>query len=223
MSAKDWETSFSTSDAYLAAVTTITNREKATAFDAVAVQTASPIERAANSIVQAVRRDNHASLHGLKTDGIHQSTTDHFLGKVPLINQSRLLRIAKRMPKGGHLHCHFNTFLHPSFLIRQARNMETMFIQASRPLLSKEDFAVAEVLFRVLPVYTRGSDLFHQAYSPKNWMSYPLFCGQFPGGLDKAESWIAEKMILTEDEVHGIQQTSAKYVLPNSNSSWRNG
>jgi succinate dehydrogenase (ubiquinone) flavoprotein subunit len=56
---------------------------------------------------------------------------DHFLGNVDLINKTKLLKVAKRMPKGAHLHCHFNSCLRPEFLLEQARGRESMYFRTS--------------------------------------------------------------------------------------------
>jgi hypothetical protein len=53
----------------------------------------------------------------------------HFLGNVDLINQTLLFEVATKMPKGAHLHIHFNSCLPARFLIEQARDVDAMYIR----------------------------------------------------------------------------------------------
>jgi len=191
-------------DDYLKERSALTAKDRAHAFDAAAIAGASKDELAAATIVAAIRAEEREGRSG-----------DHFLGNVDRINRSRLMRVAKEMPKGAHLHCHYNTCLHPSFLIELARGVRTMFIRSTIPLLSPADFGRAEISFSVRPASVSEGDLFDAAYKPLDWMSYTTFMNTFPTqmvGGHGAESWLVSKIRITECDAHDIHQTVEGHV-----------
>ncbi|RPB02991.1 Metallo-dependent hydrolase [Choiromyces venosus 120613-1] len=184
-------------------------QDRGVAFDTQAIARATKLERSADKVVKRIREQERADL-SLSTPG-GRGPSDHFLGNLERINRSLLMKISKQMPKGAHLHCHFNTCLHPSFLIRQAREIKSMFIRSSVALVRPEDFACAAISFAVMSPDTPISDIFDPGYTPLEWALYPEFLERFPSemvdGVD-AESWLANKMVISEQEAHDIHQTT---------------
>jgi adenosine deaminase CECR1 len=189
-------------------------RESAQAFDAQAKSNASDIEKLANEIVVAIcevdERDVYESLRD--KHGRCRTLGDHFLGNVDLINQTELLRVAKRMPKGAHLRCHFYSCLRPEFLIQHARGRESMYIRSTCPFTSEQGMDSAEISFLVQPPQPEGCNLFSEDYVPQSWMKYTKFCEVFPGGIMSAERWLVYKILLNEEEAHNTYQTNTEQV-----------
>ena len=151
-----------------------------------------------------------------------------FLRNRERIQQSKILAIADAAPKGAHLHIHFNTELPPEELLQYARNRpelkDTFVIRSDRPLRNANDFQQAEIVFSVITGDNICGDLFSNHYQPdlqiaqgKAWMRWSEFRERFasivprlhatlwtetlqPGEihLDPAESWVREKMIVTQ-------------------------
>ena len=112
-----------------------------------------------------------AHLSGVLSQTHERHAGDHFLTNIDLINgtdpaesqgiaerrgdtsdeanpaRSYLLRIAEKMPKGAHLHIHFNSTLLPHVLLEKAERMPNMYIWSTRPLVSKENFDLSEIQF----------------------------------------------------------------------------
>jgi adenosine deaminase CECR1 len=187
-------------------------RENAQAFDAQAIATASVLEKQANEIVAAIRKNDETEVYGMMRDkhGRQRAPADHFLGNVDLINMTDLFRVAKKMPKGAHLHCHFNSCLRPEFLIEHARNKESMYIRSTCPLTSKEAMLQAEISFLVQPPQPEVASIFSENYVPQTWMRYTKFCVEFFGGVEEAEKWLVSKMLLNEEEVYDTYQTGTE-------------
>ncbi|EMR71431.1 putative adenosine deaminase protein [Eutypa lata UCREL1] len=61
--------------------------------------------------------------------------------------KSYLLQIAEKMPKGAHLHIHFNATLLPHILLEKAERMVNMYIWTSVPLVTMESFDLCEIQF----------------------------------------------------------------------------
>ncbi|KAG4430815.1 hypothetical protein IFR05_013704 [Cadophora sp. M221] len=105
-------------DAYNQALEALQLEEKSKAFDARLTAASSDIEKTAAEIVQKIRAydwdntyDKPLNVTGKRVQG------EHFLGNVDLINKTELFKIAKKMPKGAHLHIHFNSCLPAKFNI----------------------------------------------------------------------------------------------------------
>lgn len=201
-----------TPEAYELARTALQRLEQERSFDAAAIATASPLEKDANTIVHWLRSLDLSSPSRTGSD-TNKPRTDHFLGHVTAITSSPLLRIARRMPKGAHLHCHFNSCLPVRFLIRHARGLRTMCVRSSLPLRDEAARRGAEISFAVLPLGTARADVFDADYLAGEWMPYVKFCERFSGGVEGAEEWLEGKMVLKEEEVHDISQTVIGFVV----------
>lgn len=200
---------FATVNEYEAARASLIARENAQAFDGRAIATASAVEKRANELVAAIRKTDDADVYGSLRDrhGRKRAAADHFLGNVDLINKTELLRVVKRMPKGAHLHCHFNSCLRPEFLIQHARGRESMYIRSTCPLTSEAAMLQAEISFLVQAPQPEGVSLFSENYVPQTWTRYTKFCEEFEGGIESAEEWLVTKMLLNEEEVYNTYQT----------------
>lgn len=197
--------------------------EKASAWDRFARESASEAENIADQLVWEVREDERDNLFGNKASEAIPGPETLDMGGQFLTNKERietksqLFRIAQRMPKGCHLHLHFNAELQPEGLIEWARYLpDTMFIRSTQALLDPRDYDVTEIVFNVMPADTPTSDIFSSDYNPefkapgsRPWMNWKTFCEEFPrrrSELD-AEAWVKDKMVLQEEEVYGMKQT----------------
>jgi adenosine deaminase CECR1 len=224
----------------------IRDKERRTAWDASARSSASPAEVRAGEIIWKIREDERDNLFGNKASEAIPGPETLDMGGQFLTNKNRiedhskLFDIAQNMPKGCHLHLHFNAELAPEKLISKAREkVDTMFIRSTQPLLTPEDCAETEVVFDVKPTDTPVADIFSPYYQPqwrgenvKPWMRWTTFKEEFEkrryvhyeenekkSDLDLTEEWVRRKMVLSEDEVYNIRQTTNGYV---DVASWDN-
>jgi adenosine deaminase CECR1 len=205
-------------------------RERSASWDAAARESASEEERKANNIVLRIREDERDNLFGNKASEAIPGPDTLDMGGQFLTNlertekRSQVFAIAKEMPKGMHLHLHFNAELDTRKLIAKARDLpDNMFIRSTQPLISDQDYADAELVFNVLPANTPLADCFSSEYKPawktpdaRPWMRWP--------DLDP-EHFVRDKMVLSEEEVYGISQTVNGFVYSNAcgstASDWR--
>ncbi|KAJ9653295.1 hypothetical protein H2201_009156 [Coniosporium apollinis] len=197
--------------------------ERASDWDRDIRQSASELEQRANKLTLSIREEERNTLFGNKAGEALPGPETLDMGGQFLTNKERietksqLFEIARRMPKGGHLHLHFNTELGPKEFLEWARGLpDTMFIRSTQRLRDVKDYEVAEVVFSVLPADTTTSDIFSSDYNPefkvpgsRPWMKWKNFREKFPQGrigLD-AEAWVVKKIVLQEEEVYGMSQT----------------
>ncbi|WDK08989.1 adenosine/AMP deaminase [Colletotrichum graminicola] len=204
----------------------ITNREKTLAFDFRLTALASSREIEANAIIQAVKAQDQRLVYdaaeprqGWGGQNHPRFPADHFLSNVHLINRTRLFAIATKMPKGAHLHIHFNACLQPHVLLGIAKNMDRMFITSDKPLPASGDgrtdeearnsLHLCEIQFSILPPEKeRPGDIFSPDYVKRQTMKYSHFLQEFPKKHNAdPEEWLTSKLVFHEDEAHNVHQT----------------
>jgi adenosine deaminase CECR1 len=226
---------FETQTAYDKARESLQAAERAVGFDADVVAKASSIENQAVKILQKIRLHDWDHVYGRPFDATGTSTGmrtvgQHFLGNVDHINKTWLMDVARRMPKGAHLHIHFNSCLPAKFLIRQARDIKAMYIRSTVPLTTPENWAASRISFMVMTPHeathikaTDGTEkhvplgnIWDPDYVSNTWMSYKEFQNKFEftssdgevlRKTEGAETWLERKMQISEEEAHGTHQT----------------
>lgn len=225
---------FETQTAYDKARESLQAAERAIGFDADVIATASSIEDQAVEILKKIRLHDWDHVYGRPFDANGTSTGmrtvgQHFLGNVEHINQTWLMDVARRFPKGAHLHIHFNSCLPANFLIRQARDINAMYIRSTLPLTTPENWVASRISFMVMTPHEATSvktvdgekfvplgNVWDPEYVSNTWMSYKEFQknfvynddeGRILLGTEGAEMWLEKKMQISEEEAHGTHQT----------------
>ena len=226
---------FETPEAYNKARESLQAAERARAFDAEVIGKSSDIEKEATELVQKIRAYDLDNTYGRPFDAEGHATDkkaagQHFLGNVDLINKTWLMDVARQMPKGAHLHIHFNSCLPGKFLIQQARDIDAMYIRSTLPLTTKENLAHSRISFMVMTPHEAShakaadgvekhvplGNIFDEEYVPNAWMPYKKFQqvfqlidenGQTLKRTVGAETWLEKKMQISEEEAHGCHQT----------------
>lgn len=194
-------------------------REGALSFEHNFASTASPKEQQVNEILQKLRRDDDENVYageparqGFGGQMHPRFAGDHFLANKALIDRSKLFNVAKRLPKGAHLHIHFNSCLLPHVLLDIARGMEYMYITSDLPLVDAGDYhnyRRAKIQFSIMAKPPATGNLFDAAYKDRAAMKFSAFLTEFPKsypGKD-AMKWLQDKLVFTEEEAHGALQT----------------
>lgn len=202
-------------------------REKALDFDHGCRMRSTPEERRADAIIQRLRSEDEENVYaqaaprtGYGGQQHPRFPGDHFLSNKHLIDQTSLFRVAQHMPKGSHLHIHFNACLAPQVLLNLAKEMGRMFITSDIPLVSDNDFINfdrCEIQFSLLsPEKETPGDLFSQTYQPRQTMRFRDFLDRFPGyyatDSTNVDEWLFEKLMFHEEEAHNHLQTASGYV-----------
>lgn len=96
---------------------------------------ARPKEALANKVIARMRVEDEAVFK-------HESLSpgQHFLDVRHLLKDTRLFHVAGMVPKGAHLHIHFNSTLRPGVLLGYAKDMANMYIWSDHQLVEESDF-----------------------------------------------------------------------------------
>lgn len=123
---------------YTAQRNLLVGREDALAFDFKCNRNALDVERRAAQTVGKARDEDVDKFYarGGRRKGYHGQEHplfygDHFLSNVDVIEKTKLFGIAQDMPKGAHLHIHFNSNLKPEVLLNIAKEMDQMYITSN--------------------------------------------------------------------------------------------
>lgn len=114
------------------------------------------------------------------------------------------------MPKGAHLHIHFNLCPLPSVLIGIAKTMLRIYITSIEALLPDDDFRAfkkAEIQFSIVKEGTEDyGDIFESTYDSKEKKQIPFkeFIGNFKHPYAIVDEWLAKKLIFQEQEAYSL-------------------
>ncbi|KAI1757947.1 hypothetical protein F4782DRAFT_536649 [Xylaria castorea] len=75
------------------------------------------------------------------------SSGQHFLHIRDLLEETLLFHVARMVPKGAHLHLHFNSTLLPGVLLGYAKDMANMYIWSDHRLLTDSDLRNCKLEF----------------------------------------------------------------------------
>lgn len=75
------------------------------------------------------------------------SPSQNFLDVRHLLKDTKLFHVAGMVPKGAHLHIHFNSTLRPGVLLGYAKDMANMYIWSDHRLTEKSDFENCKLEF----------------------------------------------------------------------------
>ncbi|AEO58941.1 hypothetical protein MYCTH_2306716 [Thermothelomyces thermophilus ATCC 42464] len=196
-----------------------TEYERSLGFDSACTKTAKPIEVKANAVFQHLKKNDIARFYetapkkrGYRGQEHPRFYGDHFLSNADLIEQTQLFALCRAMPKGAHLHIHFNSNLPPSVLLGIAKDMKRMFIWSNIPLDRPEAYDLCRIQFSIMnekAVEERGAgNLFHKDYGGGTVMQFQEFREAYPGGPEAADAWLQSKLVFQEEEAHNLLQTA---------------
>ncbi|KAL7904326.1 Metallo-dependent hydrolase [Trichoderma velutinum] len=196
----------------------LVEQEKLLAFDWEYRMNASGRELVVDNIIRRVKDwdvsntyDRSASKEGYQGQSHSRFAGDHFLSNISLIEQTKMFKIITQMPKGAHLHIHFNACLSPKILLDVAKGMDRMFIMSNLPLTSDnnfENFDKCEIKFSIKPPQDeKPGNLFDANYQAEQTMKFAAFVEQFPRTFNKSadsdvDTWLLGKLLFNEHEVY---------------------
>ncbi|PSR77331.1 adenosine/AMP deaminase [Coniella lustricola] len=195
-------------------------RERALGFEHRLASTATAKEQAVDRILQDLKRDDADNVFAVEPtrqgfNGQQHSrfAGDHFLSNKALIDKSKMLKIARKVPKGAHLHIHFNACLQPNVLLDIAGTQEQMYITSDLPLIddsSHHNYKRAKLQFSIMAQSSSTGNLFDAAYKDRQGaQKFKDFLAEFPKHRKDVDAmtWLQDKLVFREDEAHNMLQT----------------
>lgn len=208
-------------DEYKAQRDDLRKREGALGFEYKFASKASAKEKIVDRILQAAKQKDREDVFGSDSKRVGfngqkhpRFPGDHFLSNKGLIDKCWVYKIAQKVPKGAHLHIHFNACLKPEVLLDIAKDMEHMYITSDLPLTATNDYhnlKRAKLQFSIMASPETRGDLFEADYADRGAQKFSEFLDQYPkmlpGRTVDAMTWLQEKLVFSEKEAHNELQT----------------
>lgn len=195
-----------------------TRYEGSLGFDFVCTESAKELEVEANKVLQRLKKNDIARFYepapkkrGYRGQEHPRFYGDHFLSNADIIEQTQLFALCRAMPKGAHLHIHFNANLLPSVLLGIAKDMDRMFIWSNVALDQPEAYDLCRIQFSIMSEETveekgKGNP-FAKNYKSGTVMQFQEFMKAYPGGQEAADQFLQQKLVFHEEEAHNLLQT----------------
>ncbi|KAJ8132417.1 hypothetical protein O1611_g1212 [Lasiodiplodia mahajangana] len=123
-------------------------------------------EAAANDILSHMRTEDEAIYKGQPQSVL---PSQHFVDVRDVLPQTRLFHVAAMVPKGAHLHLHFNSTLLPGVLLGYAKDMPNMYIWSDHQLLKDSDFKNCKLEFSLRNLEQVRADMRKSAVESQNF------------------------------------------------------
>jgi adenosine deaminase CECR1 len=119
---------------------------------------AKAMEAEANDIIADMRVEDEAVFRRN-----YLSSGQHFVDVRDFLRDTRLFHVAAMVPKGAHLHLHFNSTLLPGVLLGYAKDMPNMYIWSDHQLLGDSDFKNCKLEFSLRNLEQVRAEMHKQA------------------------------------------------------------
>jgi adenosine deaminase CECR1 len=179
--------------------------------------------REACAIVSAIRFEEQQTLWTKDYENsLASDSKDIYPGMMftlarPKIEQSKLWKIVKKMPKGTLLHCHLEAMVDMDWLVEEVFSVGGMHIKADQPLDSEDAQSTVPFVFKWLKNRSsETSSVWDSSYAIGQWVPIETAADAFPhGGRKGFQKWLKERITITADEsiqhMHGPNDIWRKF------------
>ena len=168
----------------------------------------SPMAAEASAIISAIRFEEQQTLWNAKFEDnlAKQENFEVYPGMMfslakERMEQSKLWKIVKRMPKGALLHCHLEAMGDLDWLLAEALQTEGMCISASACLASSESRSIAPFTFGYVKSLEKKTvtSIWSEDYD-QSPIPIKTAAEAFPGGTSAFVSWVKSRASITHEE-----------------------
>lgn len=208
-------------EAYDALREEVIRHEDSMGFEFACTKSAGDLEVQANRALQRLKEQDierfyktakpKVGFHGQKHARFYG---DHFLSNADIIEETQLFALCRAMPKGAHLHIHFNANLLPNFLLSIAKKMDHMFIWSNMSLAGDTALDQCKIQFSIMSRETaesRGTgNLLDRRYEGQRVMRFKDFIAEWKRHKHDVDVdvWLQNKLVFQEEEAHNMLQTA---------------
>ncbi|KJX96579.1 adenosine deaminase family protein [Zymoseptoria brevis] len=195
---------------YLDGRDALVTQEKLQRSDHAFRETLSPMAREAAAIVSAIRFEEQQTLWlpSLEDDLAKEGKGAVYPGMMfslakERMEQSKLWKIIRKMPKGALLHCHLDAMGAMDWFIETAFSTPGICITSEQSLHTSEALEEQPFVFRFAQQksMSTGAALWSESYEPNDLIPIATAAETFPnGGTDGFKKWIKSRVTITPEE-----------------------
>lgn len=195
---------------YIAGRSNLITQERTTRSDASFRASLSPIAKKACDIVERIRaHENETTWTPQVEESLAQSTNEcifpgmMFMLAKDRMEDTKLWKIVRNMPKGALLHAHMDAMVNFEFLINELLDTPAMHMSADQPLHTSTAREDAAVEFRYRAKERTDSSIWEEKYEPNSFVLLTKVADEFPhGGRPGFISWLKSRCTLSTADIH---------------------
>lgn len=208
---------------YLSGRERLISKEKETRSDASFRKALTPIARRACAIVDRIRAQEQAAVWtpGVEEQLARETGQSIFPGMMFMLakdrmEQTRLWKIVRRMPKGCLLHAHMDAMVDFDFILDQLLKTPGMHMSGDVSLKTHEARENAILRFRFRAKQLVNGSIWDEAYEPGSFLLLTKVADEFPeGGRPGFLKWLKSRCTLSlvdsHEQHHGIDAIWEKF------------
>lgn len=131
------------------------------------------------------------------------------------MEQTKLWKIVRRMPKGALLHCHLEAMADLDWLFDEMFNIGGIHMQADAPLVNDAAREATTVTFKWLSSPNQAASIWSETYTGGQMVPVETAADSFPGGRSAFKSWLKTRTMITTEETlrhhHGPNEIWRKF------------
>ncbi|KAL6873250.1 adenosine deaminase-related growth factor [Trichoderma longibrachiatum] len=208
---------------YLTGRDSLISKEKEARADASFRKSLTPIARRACAIVDRIRAHEQATIWtpGVEEQLARETKQSIFPGMMFMMakermEQTKLWKIVRRMPKGSLLHAHMDAMVDFDFILNELLNTPGMHMTSNVPLDSDERRENAVLRFRYRAKERVDGSIWDPSYEPGSFLLLTKMADDFPeGGRQGFLKWLKSRCTLSlvdsHEQHHGINAIWEKF------------
>lgn len=195
---------------YLTGRSNLINQEKTSRSDASFRDSLSPIANRACAIVDRIRDHEKETVWTSKFEENLAQNSEHpifpgmmFMKAKERMEDTKLWKIVRRMPKGALLHAHMDAMVDFGFLIEELLKLPGMHMSSDRPLATSTAKENAEVLFRYRSQENTKGSMWEESYEKGKLLLLTKVADEYPdGGRAGFVKWLKSRCTLSLTDSH---------------------
>lgn len=208
---------------YLAGRTNLIQQEKSTRSDASFRKSLSPIARRACAVVDRIREQEKDNVWTPEVEedmaqASHQSVFPGMMFRMAKdrMENTKLWKIVRKMPKGTLLHAHMDAMVDFDFLLDVLMRTPGMHISSDRPLKGKDALDSSVLNFRFRAKEGTAGSIWEDSYNPDTFILLTKAADEFPdGGRPGFLAWLKSRCTLSvtdsHEQHHGVDAIWRKF------------
>lgn len=195
---------------YLAGRSNLMDQEKATRSDASFRKSLSPLAKRACRIAGRIRDHERDTVWTPEVEE-QMATQKHesvfpgmmFMMAKERMENTKLWKIVRRMPKGCLLHAHMDAMVNFDFLINELLKLPGIHISSDQPLSSQAALENAALSFRYREKERTDGNIWDESYKGRSYLLLTKAADEFPnGGRAGFTKWLISRCTLSLEDSH---------------------
>jgi adenosine deaminase CECR1 len=207
---------------YLAGRENLISQERTSRSDASFRSSLSPIAKKACAIVDRIREHEQRTVWGADVEETMAQESGQcvfpgmmFMTAKERMENTKLWKIVRKMPKGCLLHAHLDAMVEFDYILDELLKMPNMHMSSDRPLDTPQALENASLSFRYRHKQVTEGSIWDKSYTPENFILLTKCADDFNGGRPAFLKWLKGRCTLSladsHEQHHGVNAIWEKF------------